>query len=163
MTVGVIRVRNWLSLIRLLMLNHPLFSDVGIMTRSSLLSIVRCRNRFWTAILVMLIRTKCSILVRGDSVFIIMVVIVREVIAVGWTIICNRRRVHRHFTVSLPDGRSTVSGIPSSEYAICGLCWPIDKYNKPLGKRKGVVIRLRLFLWLKREILMLCRASVCFI
>ena len=49
------------------MLNHQLFSVVGIMTLSSLLSIVRCRNRFWTAILVMLIRTKCSILVRGGQ------------------------------------------------------------------------------------------------
>ena len=59
------------------MLNHQLFSVVGIMTLSSLLSIVRCRNRFWIAILVMLIRTKCSILVRGDSVFITMAVVVR--------------------------------------------------------------------------------------
>lgn len=127
MTVGVIKVRNWLSLIRLLMLNHQLFSVVGIMTLSSLLSIVRCRNRFWIAILVMLIRTKCSILVRGDSVFITMVVVVREAIAVGWTIICNRRRVHRHFMASLPNGRLAGSGIRNGEFVIFGMFWLIDE------------------------------------
>lgn len=87
----------------------------------------RCRNRFWTAILVMLIRTKCSILVRGDSVFITMAVVVREAIAVGWTIICNRRRVHRHFMASLPNGRLAGSGIRNGEFVIFGMFWLIDE------------------------------------
>ena len=56
-----------------------------------------------------------------------MAVVVREVIAVGWTIICNRRRVHRHFMASLPNGRLAGSGIRNGEFVIFGMFWLIDE------------------------------------
>lgn len=51
----------------------------------------------------------------------------QEAIAVGWTIICNRRRVHRHFMASLPNGRLAGSGIRNGEFVIFGMFWLIDE------------------------------------
>ena len=42
-------------------------------------------------------------------------------------IICNRRRVHRHFMASLPNGRLAGSGIRNGEFVIFGMFWLIDE------------------------------------
>ena len=69
--------------------------------------------------------TKCSIPVRGVSVPIIIIVVVREVIADGYEIIWKPQKRLQNSMPLLPNGPSKANGIPNNGFEISGQSWHI--------------------------------------
>ena len=69
--------------------------------------------------------TRCLIPVRGGSVPIIIIVVVREVIADGYEIIWKPQKRLQNSMPLLPNGPSKANGTPNNVFVIFGQSWHI--------------------------------------